>query len=271
MCHNVILYSYNGRVPEALFEDLVWSAQANGDGFAIFYLPTKGEGTLVRTLSLRRYLKHLLDASEVSLRTLHVHLRLASSGEVSEENVHLWAYEDMIVSHNGYVGKYLRASLNWRASLRNWEEFDPYEKSNPYKSAYEFSPYERSDSYEFFLNRKEELYDALRSLDPRSAKAIANSDRLHGVLLIQSMRDGSFIGVGIGRDIFVYRTKEYLVASNTPVGGLGNPSLYEMIAVDGRGLMIKEKSEKSFWQRSEWSWRGLTEEWPWGRWAYQYP
>ncbi|MEM0295411.1 MAG: hypothetical protein QW221_04555, partial [Candidatus Korarchaeum sp.] len=176
MCHNVILYSRErARIPDALFEDLLRSAEDNPDGFAIFYLTAKGDSVLRRTLLLREYREVLSDASYADLRTLHVHLRRASCGVVSEENVHLWAYGDMILSHNGSVRKYCKSSKQ-----------------------------DKSDTLMFFSERKEGLYQALKNYNRAKVMEIAKQDELYGILFIQSMRDGSFIGVGVEKGIYLY-------------------------------------------------------------------
>ncbi|MEM1520357.1 MAG: hypothetical protein QXV05_06180 [Candidatus Korarchaeum sp.] len=73
-------------------------------------MTVSGRKELVRTLSLEEYEESLKKAKDEYLKTLHVHLRRASSGRIIKESVHLWRHKDIVMSHNGYIGKYLGSS-----------------------------------------------------------------------------------------------------------------------------------------------------------------
>ena len=111
MCFNVVVINPRKRDIRVPIMNLMDYASYNRDGFSI-YMVNNNKEKVYRTLdfkSFTEFVKHNVYNNEL----VHMHFRMASSGTISQKNVHMWKLvkdEDSkryyYVSHNGTVSRY---------------------------------------------------------------------------------------------------------------------------------------------------------------------
>jgi len=104
MCYTgVIINPLKRDIHEPVVKKMMEEMRANSDGF---YLFSMDPDVFVRTVEYDEFVRVLENVIRGRPKFVHFHFRLASSGSVSEENVHGWSLGKYYVTHNGYVGEY---------------------------------------------------------------------------------------------------------------------------------------------------------------------
>jgi len=101
MCFNVVALNPRRGGLGFLVDVADWQARYNGNGYSLW---AHSPDAYVRTLDYGEFKAALRGV--LSAKIVHYHLRLASSGDISIENVHMWKVGDYYVSHNGFVSAY---------------------------------------------------------------------------------------------------------------------------------------------------------------------
>ncbi|MEM1673123.1 MAG: hypothetical protein QXT86_13820 [Archaeoglobaceae archaeon] len=211
MCRNlmfVTLKQNGSRIPICVLEDILKSAIYNNDGFGIYVKFMKRE-FLVRTLSLFEYTRALVRLENENIILLHTHLRAATSGLISIENVHLWSLNGIMFSHNGYVSKYTANACS-TVKIRLFRK-KIIEKKNENKEINK-----DSDSKQFFFNNSDKIAQYLLESNIKGLKEICKNEGLYGVVMIND-RNGNFTALGLGKPLYLYVLKKNkaLIVSNT--------------------------------------------------------
>ncbi|MEM5882600.1 MAG: hypothetical protein QXS69_04035 [Candidatus Aenigmatarchaeota archaeon] len=217
MCRNLMFISrkpYGSRIPIYVFEDILESMKYNDDGFALYVKFLKREYQ-IRTLSLYEYVRTLIRLENENILLLHTHLRAATTGTISVDNVHLWTQNDIMFSHNGYVTKYAKYSCILKGSKVSIRKFF-FNINN--KKECEEEENNDSDSKQFFYNNVGLLEQSLLEDNVKKLKEICKNEGLYGVIMIND-RNGKFIALGLGKPVYLYvfKKNKALIVSNTPM------------------------------------------------------
>ena len=129
MCFNMIYISKNlvRETPEAILAAVFEQYKKNNDGYsmhAIVYDENIGrfKSVVVRTLKIHKFITVLANLRNIKI--IHVHMRDASAGSVSIDNVHMWRVGDFYFSHNGSVYKFV--SKNRGSELDMYSRYGYY-------------------------------------------------------------------------------------------------------------------------------------------------
>ena len=111
MCFNMVIINRNNKELNIIEEIVDTYSKVNIHGFSLWsYNYVSNDEVLVRTLDYDEFIEKLRKVRNYSI--IHVHLRYASSGIVSVDNVHMWKITNndkyYYVSHNGYVHRYCK-------------------------------------------------------------------------------------------------------------------------------------------------------------------
>ncbi len=193
MCYNVIILNTAKDKEYDIGELLLYifeSFKYNHDG-AFIYNSTNRQ--YVRTLDYDKFKKILLRQT-LSNGYVHMHLRLASSGAVNESNIHGWAINDYLCSHNGsyYSGSRISTPLSTLTQNNN------------------------ADSLEFFTKFKNEINQGkLSKIDLTGFYGVA--------YCTPKGNDSKMLLISKNKSIKVYKYHELLIFSNESLDFIYSP------------------------------------------------
>jgi len=184
MCYNLILKTINinkkqKKEVKNLLKEIFKEFRYNDDGAFLF---NSSVNQIIRTLDYAQFEKKLQNLKIDNNTLLHMHLRKATSGSVSEQNIHGWRFENYICSHNGYYGYGYYYTLN--------------------KSKLD----DNSDSYEFFEKNK----DAINS---ENIEAI-DVEGFYGVAYCNSLDSSRLLIISKHKSAKLYYLKNLILISN---------------------------------------------------------
>ncbi len=216
MCFNMVVVNYSSRGARVLKEliGLVkGEMRINKHGFS-FHAIVDDNDVVLRTLDPKRYLSELENIVGKSPRLLHVHLRLASAGEVNEGNVHMWRVGRYYVSHNGSVlhfapisEPYLYRYL-YQAHLQCDQCDIDVESDTLQLSA-------KSDTLQ--LVESSDFINAVGALDSKPGELwdVLTMYGFYGVMFMTSKDE--VVAVSVKKPMYIYATRDLLIFVNEPI------------------------------------------------------
>ncbi len=148
MCYNLILKTMNVSKKQKkeiknLLKEIFDEFKVNDDG-AFLYNSLTSE--IIKTLDYDEFKKKLNNLKIDDNTLLHMHLRKATSGSVSEQNIHGWRFENYICSHNGSYLNFDDDDEDYGKYYTYSKFYMDFKKSKSIKEKLD----DNSDSYEFF-------------------------------------------------------------------------------------------------------------------------
>jgi len=184
MCYNLIVKTFEINKKQKkevrnLLKEIFEEFKYNDDG-AFLYNSLTSE--VIRTLDYNEFEKKLRSLKIDDNTLIHLHLRKATSGSVSEQNIHGWRFDNYICSHNGYYGYSYYLSVS--------------------KSKLD----DNSDSFEFFEKNK----DAINNEDLDSIDV----DNFYGVAYCNSINASKLLIISKHKTAKLYYLKDLILISN---------------------------------------------------------
>jgi len=184
MCYNLILKTINvnkkqKREVRNLLKQIFEEFKYNDDGAFLYNSLTN---QIIRTLNYDEFAKKIENLKVGDNMLLHMHLRKATSGSVSVQNVHGWRFENYICSHNGYYGEGYYYSISAKKLNDN------------------------SDSYEFFSKNAE-------AINSENLEAI-DVEGFYGVAYCNSIDSKKLLIISKHKSAKLYYLKNLILISN---------------------------------------------------------
>jgi len=132
MCYNLILKTINinkkqKKEVKNLLRQIFEEFRVNDDGAFLYNSLTS---QIIRTLDYQQFEKKLENLRIDNNTLLHMHLRKATSGSISEQNIHGWRFDNYICSHNGYYGYGYYYTLSKKELNDNSDSFEFFSKNS---------------------------------------------------------------------------------------------------------------------------------------------
>jgi len=180
MCFNTVIVNLKGQNDyRELIRSLYSEFSNNKDGIFLYNSYT---GNVIREIGTDKEYRWIIDNFDFTTNAnslIHMHLRLATRGKVSKDNVHGWSYkwngETFLCSHNGSYNEYkYSTSTKHKGNKKLYEgEKDSITINSLYYGSYPYYYYsnylgDNSDSKEFFdklfniLNEGEEIGNIIK-------------------------------------------------------------------------------------------------------------
>ena len=178
----------------------------NKDGYGILK-----DDKLLRTLDKDEALKFINEKEPCKI--MHCHFRMATSGKISQENVHLWKFDNVYFSHNGYVREYSNYNYPFR--------YYPFRYSYSYKEI-STCDINESDSHLMFKSKDflKHFNKLVKSVDKntlRGVKALyTHLDNIgfYGIIMANDYR---YVYVISNKKFNIYYHKGSVIFSNMPL------------------------------------------------------
>jgi hypothetical protein len=208
---------------DAIMNIVSAESKFNDDGFS-FYAVVDNEEVVVRTLDENRFVSELRGVLDEDPFLLHLHLRAASSGAISEENVHMWRIADnanyYYVSHNGFVGRF---SSVYRYSSTTCNIYGSYVyQHNVYQhnqglgdASKDAAPAVSTLSDTRQMVDQQEFREALLKKDLKRLSSILTDYGFYGVLFATNPRE--IVAVSKNKSIKVLAYSDILFMSNNDI------------------------------------------------------
>ena len=186
MCYNLVLKTFEVNKKQKkevknLLKEIFREFSYNDDGAFLYNSLTS---QIIRTLDYNEFEKKLENLKINNNTLLHMHLRKATSGSISEQNIHGWRFDNYICSHNGYYGmSFSKKELN-----------------------------DNSDSYEFFNKNK----DAINEEDIDNIDV----DNFFGVAYCNSLDSSKLLIISKHKTAKLYYLKSLVIISNESLDSL---------------------------------------------------
>jgi hypothetical protein len=189
----------------------------NDDGFS-FYAVIDDEEVVVRTLDKDRFMSELRGVLDEDPFLLHLHLRAASAGSISEENIHMWRVADnnnyYYVSHNGFVSRFY--SVYRSSSTYNIYGSYVYQNNQGLGGASKnYAPDVSTLSDTRQMIEQHEFRDALLKKDLKKLSSILTDYGFYGVMFATNPRE--IVAVSKGKSIKVLAYNDILFMSNDDI------------------------------------------------------
>jgi len=174
--------------------------EVNNHGFSLWsYNYVNNDEVLVRTLDYSEFKEVLKNVKNYNI--VHIHLRYASSGLVSIDNVHMWRISNnskyYYVSHNGYVHKYCKHKY----IIENGIVYIVNNDNSIY-----------SDTYEL-VNNNAEFRELIFAEKFRKLSRLLDDVEFHGVMFLTNPSD--LIVISVGKEVHIYDYGNVLIMSNS--------------------------------------------------------
>ena len=104
MCVILSIYQKTPIANQALIDKIKSLEKSNSDGIGIVAFNTKTKTNYIqRNLDIDK-----IDLSKIlsSFDIINIHLRNATAGKISKDNIHFWKYNNWVFSHNGQIFNY---------------------------------------------------------------------------------------------------------------------------------------------------------------------
>lgn len=209
MCFNIVIINPNAD-PLAfniLFSSFLEKKRMNDDGYSIW----TSNGVYLRTLKEEEFKEFLMEKrGEIkSAKVIHMHLRAASAGSVSQENIHMWKVGNYYVSHNGHFFGSYRVYSYYRYN-RHEEGWYHYFGYNRVRVRVEEG---KSDTLKFL--EKKEVKKAIEKENWKELLKLIKKENGWGVFFLTS--ENKVIAIPEGKDIKVLKVNDLVVLSNDAV------------------------------------------------------
>jgi len=184
MCYNLIvkIFDVNKKQKKEvknLLKEIFNEFKYNDDG-AFLYNSLSSQ--IIRTLNYNEFEKKLENLKISNNTLIHMHLRKATSGSVTEQNIHGWQIGNYICSHNGYYGYSYYYSMS--------------------KSKLD----DNSDSYEFFSKNAEAINN--EDIDK------IDTDGFYGVAYCNSLDSKKLLIISKHKTAKLYYLRSLILISN---------------------------------------------------------
>jgi len=205
MCFNMVIVNYSSKeIPSRIIDIVKNKMRLNPHGFSFHAVINNDNDIVIRTLDGKKYISELKNVTKMPLLLLHVHLRLASAGSISEQNIHMWKVNDYHISHNGSVSQfagryYLSLSYGYSHSLYNNKLYISEPTS------------EKSDTLQ--LIETSEFANAMNNINkPSTLWDVLTKYGFYGVMFMTSK--DKVIAVSKSKSIHIYAIDNLLVFVN---------------------------------------------------------
>jgi hypothetical protein len=213
----IVNYSSSKEIPSRITNVVKNQMRLNSHGFS-FHAVINNNDIVLRTLDGKKYISELKNVTKMSL-LLHIHLRLASAGAVSEQNIHMWKLGNYHISHNGSVSQFAS-----RYSYSNYH-ISHNGSVSQFASRYSYSLYnslhisesrngEKSDTLQ--LIETSEFVNAVNNINkPSILWNVLTKYGFYGVMFMTSK--DKVIAVSKAKPIHIYCTDDLLIFVNKNV------------------------------------------------------
>jgi RNA binding exosome subunit len=184
MCYNLVIKTFEVNKKQKkeirnLLKQIFEEFKYNDDGA---FLYNSLQNQIIRTLNYDEFQKKLENLKIDNNTLLHMHLRKATSGSVSENNIHGWQIGQYLCSHNGYYGY----SYYYTISKKELND--------------------NSDSYEFFSKNAE-------AINSEDVEAI-DVNNFYGVAYCNSLDSKKLLIISKHKTVKLYYLKSLILISN---------------------------------------------------------